>query len=261
MSNITVISGVEVRQDAEGRYSLNDLHKASGGENRHRPSLWAENQQVQALVSEIQSEAGIPALVSVKGGSASGTYVCKELVYAYAMWISPAFHLKVIRAYDAQVVQPQFNIPQSLPEALRLAADLADQNKALEGRIQEQAPKVEAHDRMSEATTTLCIRDAAKTLQVQPSYLTNWLITEKWMYHRPGKSGYLAYQDRIQSGHLIHKSHTYHHHETGEDRISEQVRVTGRGLTLIAQRLNEAGVSMIPVQAKRKGDGTLPKVH
>lgn len=85
--------------DADGRYSLNDLHKAAGFSNKHKPSLWADNQQTKELAQEL-SEAGIPALVIVKGGAKSGTFVCKEMVYAYAMWISPKFHVQVIRAYD-----------------------------------------------------------------------------------------------------------------------------------------------------------------
>lgn len=108
------ISDVAIRQDTDGRYSLNDLHRAAGGENRHRPSLWSENQQTKDLISEFESEAGIPALVSRHGGSTSGTYVCRELVYSYAMWISPSFNLKVIRAYDAQVTGQQMPIDSAI---------------------------------------------------------------------------------------------------------------------------------------------------
>ena len=98
---ITIL-GTDIRKDADGRYCLNDLHRASGGNNAHRPSLWVENKQTQELIAEIL-KAGIPALTSIKGGRHNGTYVCKELVYAYAMWVSPRFHLTVIRAFDAMV--------------------------------------------------------------------------------------------------------------------------------------------------------------
>lgn len=92
-----MIAGAKVRIDKEGRYSLNDLHKASGSENRHRPSMWMENQQTQALIAELE-KAGISAFESKQR---IGTFVVRELVYAYAMWLSPAFNLTVIRAFDA----------------------------------------------------------------------------------------------------------------------------------------------------------------
>lgn len=95
-----VIANTEIRQDAKGRYSLNDLHRAAGAEQRHRPKYWLKNDQTHELVAELE-KGGIPPIVAKQG---LGTYVCKELVYAYAMWISPAFHLKVIRTFD-QVTQ------------------------------------------------------------------------------------------------------------------------------------------------------------
>ena len=108
--NALTLTTITIRQDAEGRYCLNDLHKASGGEQRHQPRYWLENLQTQELVQEL-SDSGNPLSLNnspitiLKGGKNQGTFVVKELVYAYAMWISPRFHLQVIRAYDELVAQ------------------------------------------------------------------------------------------------------------------------------------------------------------
>ncbi len=121
MNTSIIIADVVVRQDTKGRYSLNDLHRAAGGENRHRPKYWMENSQTQALIDEILTEGGIPPS-TVKGGINQGTYVSKELVYAYAMWISPAFHLSVIRTFDEVVAgrSPQGNISDKMQAGVTL---------------------------------------------------------------------------------------------------------------------------------------------
>lgn len=105
MSNIIIANQV-IRQDESGLYCLNDLHKASGALNKHQPRYWVANVSTQELIDELQTDSGIPLSVQ-KGGANQGTWACKELVYAYAMWISPKFHLHVIRTFDAVVMQKQ----------------------------------------------------------------------------------------------------------------------------------------------------------
>jgi hypothetical protein len=115
MSNLVpvVLSDVAIRQDVNGRYCINDLHKAAGEEARHRPNYWLENQQTIDLAKECEI-AGIPAIVAKQG---LGTFVVKELVYAYAAWISPAFHVKVLRTFDA-VATGKYLAPTAPPAAL-----------------------------------------------------------------------------------------------------------------------------------------------
>ena len=55
-----IIANTQIRQDAAGRYCLNDLHQASGGAKRHQPGDWLRLKQTQELVSEIKSVPGIP---------------------------------------------------------------------------------------------------------------------------------------------------------------------------------------------------------
>ena len=104
------ISNVAIRQISDTLYNLNDLHKAAGSENKHQPALWLRLHQTQDLIAEIEAEGG-RAAETVNGGKNRGTYVCKELVIAYGMWISSAFALKVIRCF----LEAQGQVSDGLP--------------------------------------------------------------------------------------------------------------------------------------------------
>lgn len=48
-----VIANTEIHQDADGRFSLNDLHRASGGEEKNKPSNFLRSEQTQKLIEAI----------------------------------------------------------------------------------------------------------------------------------------------------------------------------------------------------------------
>ncbi|MFZ7135686.1 P22AR C-terminal domain-containing protein [Avibacterium avium] len=120
MSNLQILNN-SIRT-LDNLYSLNDLHKASGELPKHRPSLFIRNEQTKELIAEINcsnnelSTNSILAYKSLKGGLNAGVWACEELVLSYAMWISPKFHLVVLRAFLAmhkgEVKQQQLALPE-----------------------------------------------------------------------------------------------------------------------------------------------------
>ena len=106
--NLIQISNVSIHQH-NGLYSLNDLHRASGGEDKNAPRRWLQNQQTIDLIKQCEID-GFPSILSKQG---LGTFACKELICAYATWISPKFFLQVIRTFLAVQEQGSLKLSQT----------------------------------------------------------------------------------------------------------------------------------------------------
>ena len=130
--------------------------------------------------------------------------------------------------------KPMHLIPQTLSEALRLAADLSDQKAVAEAALSIAAPKANALDRIATADGSLCLTDSAKELQMRPKDLIAWMSCNQWIYKRAGSANWIGYQDRIQSNLLEHKANIIIDAE-GRERVRDQVRITAKGLTRLAQ--------------------------
>ena len=97
------IGDIEIRRDKDGRYCLNDFHRAAGGDDKFKPSNWLRTQQAVEFIKLLEYEKLESGYKAVKShvGKFGGTYGVKKIIYAYAMWISPEFLSKVIDVYDS----------------------------------------------------------------------------------------------------------------------------------------------------------------
>ncbi|PHM69038.1 phage antirepressor KilAC domain-containing protein [Xenorhabdus kozodoii] len=138
------------------------------------------------------------------------------------------------RELETGIAQPQ--IPQSLPEALRLAADLAEQKAELEHKVEEMKPDVAALERIAKSDGSMCVTDAAKQLQVKPKSLFDLMSHNKWIYRRMG-TPWVGYQEKIQQRLIEHKV-TVVIKPDGEEKTVSQVRITPKGISKLAKMLS-----------------------
>lgn len=148
--------------------------------------------------------------------------------------------LRYIEAFNAleaecrRIAQSGPMIDLNDPAALRnLLLTYSEKAEVLEKRVQELLPSQEALQRISEADGSLCITDAAKALQMRPKDLFDWLRQNGWIYRRPGAAHDLGYQSKTATGLLEHKVTTVLRAD-GSEKVTEQVRVTPKGLTKLA---------------------------
>ncbi|EPV3655794.1 phage antirepressor KilAC domain-containing protein [Citrobacter sedlakii] len=118
-------------------------------------------------------------------------------------------------------------IPQTLPEALRLAADLAEQKAVLESKLAIAAPKAEFVDNYVEASGLIGFLEAAKLLKVKESDFRLFLLDSGIMYRLAGKM--TPYAQHLDAGRFTVKTG-----EAGNGHAFTQVKFTPKGIQWIA---------------------------
>lgn len=121
------------------------------------------------------------------------------------------------------------------PAAMRgLLLTYTEKVIALESRVEEMQSDVDALEQIADANGSFCRTETAKHLGIPPHVLIKWMRTNGWTYRRPGAKEDIAYQSKLATGYLEHKVSSGPRPD-GTEWISTQVRVTPKGLTVLAK--------------------------
>lgn len=116
---VVTIDDTQVRTDAQGRYCLNDLHKAAIANGKatdsQRPAEFLKAAKVQEFIAALDADTqcdesrsaenigNAKKSTSVKstiGGKSPGTYAVELVAIRYAAWIDPGFEIRVYRTFQ-----------------------------------------------------------------------------------------------------------------------------------------------------------------
>ncbi len=175
--------------------------------------------------------------------------------------LCPEFTARLVdRWQELEAKIAQLAVPQTLPEALRLAAEAIERNEklALENKAQaealaEQAPKVAFAQQVEVAPDAIDLGKAAKLIGTGRTRLMAFMREIRWInrFNQP-------YQDKIEAGLLDVKLGSWEHPDHGLQQ-SVTTLVSGKGLvrlqSLWDERQHAVGAALMQPAATQPGSG------
>ncbi len=172
----------------------------------------------------------LPPLADVKNHlnqTVSVYLVNKRDSYVVVAQLSPEFTARLVDRWQELEQTQQIPLPQSLPDALRLAADLAEQKQKLTAELAAAAPKVEFVDRYCTASGSMSFRQVAKLLGVKEPEFRLFLIDNNIMYRLAGTL--TPHHQHIDLGRFEVKTGT----SSATNHAFSQARFTAKGIKWI----------------------------
>ena len=156
--------------------------------------------------------------------------------------------LPSIRRHGAYMSEDVVERTLSDPDYLiRLATALKEERAAravAEQKVGELQPKAKALDLLADASGSYSVAEAAKMLSgagcaMRVRDLADWLSSNGWVYRRDGH--WVASQMRVNAGHLMMRAYesTGRLKDGSPFAFAPQVRVTAKGLSLIARHVSQ----------------------
>lgn len=202
---------------------------------------WNGNARIEHVPAEWR---GVTSVVTLRGDvqdmavlSEQGLYFFlarsdKPSALPFQRWVAgevmPA--IRQTGAYALHGVQP-FRIPETLGDALRMAADLADEVKAKNCEIASLKPRAELADQVIASTNALPVAEVAKLLGSGEVRFFRWLRSHGYLM-RDNK----PYQEYLERGYFRLKEGTYRQVGSGEPRAYTTTLITGKGQAYLAER-------------------------
>ena len=239
MQELITFHNVEFDGSEQRTVNARDLHAALQIKSEFRN--WIKNRIVD--FGFIENQDFVTVGKNLPNGGRSKEYfisinMAKELCMVERnelgrMWRAHFIECEKIAKEKSQPIA----IPQTLPEALRLAADLAEKNQKLLEEQKVNAPKVEYCDQIVADNGAMTITKAAKVIGYPPRKLKDYIRQVGWLYANAAT----PMQHVITSGYMVLR---YAHWTDNDGNPVEKpyAHITAKGMFVLYQRMRKEGL-------------------
>lgn len=166
---------------------------------------------------------------------------CDLVISGYSV----KYRLAIIDRWHELEGKQAFQIPQTLPDALRLAADLAEKNAVQAAQLAIAAPKVAFHDAVTESNTVCQLAVAAQVAKLPFGRNTLFQkLRELGVLFSGGDRHNLPKQEFIQRGLFTVNERKFERPDTGEPIVTFTTYATQKGIAWIVDKFSNPKTSI-----------------